>query len=557
MPYSRRAVARLLLPIAASTLAVRVPAQCRQWDPTLAGSSSANAPVLAIGAIDLGAGASLYAAGTFTTIGGAAVDGVAKRSGPTWVAVGQGLGVTPFAGVRALAVFDDGSGPELFAGGSFQPPPPGPDNVARFDGSSWVALGASLTDPSSAASVDVLLPVDDGGTHRLFAGGTFTMSGTTVVNHVAEWSAGSWRALGTGTDGAVRALAWHDDGTGPALYVGGAFATAGGVAANGIARWNGVAWSDVGGGVHGDVRTLVVHGDDGGVALYAGGAFDLAGGVAVNHLARWDGTAWSSLAGGVAHPTAPPSVEALASFDDGDGPGLFAGGVFTSAGGVQASRVARWDGTGWSPLGSGTDASVTGFAVFDDGSEGGADLYAIGNFTTAGGVPSRPIAEWRGCSAGATFCASVPSPTTCPCANAGRHGHGCDNSQATGGAVLRGTRSTDLDSVVLTSLGEPPAAFSVFFQSALAISPAAYGDGLGCLAGTPRKLYAKHASAGVVSAPEGGDLPIRARSAALGDPLSTGSTRFYQVVYRDPNPQFCPAPQGSTFNASNGLVLVW
>jgi hypothetical protein len=43
---------------------------------------------------------------------------------------------------------------------------------------------------------------------------------------------------------------------------------------------------------------------------------------------------------------------------------------------------------------------MRGFAIFDDGTAGGP-IRAIGNFTTAGGVPSSPIAD-AGCAAGAT-----------------------------------------------------------------------------------------------------------------------------------------------------------
>ena len=46
---------------------------------------------------------------------------------------------------------------------------------------------------------------------------------------------------------------------------------------------------------------------------------------------------------------------ALSEHDDGGGPALFAGGDFTSAGGVEALDVAKWDGRGWSALGSGVD----------------------------------------------------------------------------------------------------------------------------------------------------------------------------------------------------------
>jgi hypothetical protein len=70
-------------------------------------------------------------------------------------------------------------------------------------------------------------------------------------------------------------------------------------------------------------------------------------------------------------------------------------------------------------------------------------------------------------------------------------------------------------------------------------------------------LYLKHASAGGVSAPEPGDPSITAQSAALGDPIAPGSTRYYQTYYRDPNLAFCPSPQGDAWNVTNGVRVVW
>ena len=53
-------------------------------------------------------------------------------------------------------------------------------------------------------------------------------------------------------------------------------------------------------------------------------------------------------------------VGALALLPNGD---LVAGGGFNTAGGVPASRIARWDGTTWSPFGSGLPGSVSSLTV--------------------------------------------------------------------------------------------------------------------------------------------------------------------------------------------------
>jgi hypothetical protein len=109
--------------------------------------------------------------------------------------------------------------------------------------------------------------------------------------------------------------------------------------------------------------------DDGGgagPALYAGGTFTTAGGVAASYIARWDGTSWSAVGGGQNAP-----VHALTVFDhgSGSGPALYAGGEFTT-GGVR-NRVARWDGSAWSRLLTGMNSVVDSLTVFDDGSGGG------------------------------------------------------------------------------------------------------------------------------------------------------------------------------------------
>jgi hypothetical protein len=97
----------------------------------------------------------------------------------------------------------------------------------------------------------------------------------------------------------------------------------------------------------------------------------------------------------------------------------------------------------------------------------------------------------------------------------------------------------------------------LFVQGGSSVAPALFGDGLRCVGGPVKRLYTKTAAAGVVSAPQAGDPSITTRSAAQGEVLLSGSRRFYQAFYRDPNPTFCPAPGGNTWNMSSGLIVTW
>ncbi len=73
------------------------------------------------------------------------------------------------------------------------------------------------------------------------------------------------------------------------------------------------------------------------------------------------------------------------------GSNLYVGGMFTTAGGVSATNIAKWDGTTWSTLGSGlsgTFAQVLAMAM-----SGTTELFVSGNFTTAGGKSSPYLAK--------------------------------------------------------------------------------------------------------------------------------------------------------------------
>jgi hypothetical protein len=295
-------------------------------------------------ALDHGVGPLLYATGDFTSAGMLPLEGIARWDGTAWSSIGDLDGQTPVG--RALEVFDDGSGAVLFVGGSFRKA--GGlvvQKIARWDGTAWSDLAGGV---SPTGFVLALASFDDGSGPSLFAGGVFTDAGGIPVSNIARWDGSAWHDVGGGVaGGGVQALAVFDDGSGPALWAGGAFATAGGVASPYLARWNGTAWAaPAAGNPDLDVDALAVH-DDGsgsGPALVAGGSFSSAGGVPTGTVARLDGAGWSGLNGGPSSTPAAPTVKALASFDDGSGPApsLFVGGWFQAVAGLDSGRVARW-----------------------------------------------------------------------------------------------------------------------------------------------------------------------------------------------------------------------
>ena len=394
---------RLTIPVlaVASTWALLTSAASSQactpaWEPTFSGATGLSDDVHALAVFDDGSGPALYAAGYFLSAGEVTVNRIAKWDGTVWSPLGTGFGNQAWD-VFALAAFDDGSGPALYAAGDFlDVDGVAAKCIARWSGSSWSPVGGGVTTPAYALTV-----FDDGNGPALYAGGSFKFAGGVAVNGVAKWNGVEWRALGSGVGGppkpSVSSLAVFDDGSGPALYAGGDFFIAGGAGANRIAKWDGSAWSPLGSGVDGlSVTALAVFDDGTGPALFAGGSFGAAGGVPASRIARWNGSSWAALGSGLSN-----SVHALTVFDDGGGPALFVGGSFSSAGGFAASRIAKWDGSSWSPLGGGlsSPSSVVELAVFDDGTGDGEALFVGGSFASAIDSGDSYLAKWVGCSA--------------------------------------------------------------------------------------------------------------------------------------------------------------
>jgi hypothetical protein len=351
---------------------------------------------------------SLYVGGRFTTAGDSPANRVARWDGSSWSSLGAGTNNH----VLALAV----AGDDLFVGGSFTAAGGAPaSRVARWDGTAWSALGTGVNGTVTALVV---------AEQDLYAGGQFSTAGGAPANHVAKWDGASWSPLGDGMNFQVISLAVLES----EVYAGGQFSTAGGLPISALARWDGLSWTALGDGLSGNVHSLASKGGD----LYVGGNFSFSGGASVSGVARWDGHSWSRFGEGMngivlalaldedrlfvggnftiagdspAHYVAEWSgsswapvkmveatgvtgvVYAAALAADGS---LYIGGAFESVGGVEASRVAKWDGSSWTALGDGLSGAVFALEFFE------GDLYAGGSLNAAGGSPVSGIARWDG-----------------------------------------------------------------------------------------------------------------------------------------------------------------
>lgn len=203
------------------------------WAP-LPGGLSYPADVDALTVFDDGSGPALYVGGFFFSIGAPSIPAfyVAKWNGSAWTSLGTAASSVGHR-VNALIAHDDGmgGGTQLYAGGEFA------GGVKRWNGSSWSLVGAGL---GSYAPVRAFAVFDDGSGPALYATGQLNpVNGT--PRWIARWDGVAWSELGAGLNAWGLSLAVYDDarGEGPALFVGGTQTRAGDVAASGLARWRG------------------------------------------------------------------------------------------------------------------------------------------------------------------------------------------------------------------------------------------------------------------------------------------------------------------------------
>jgi hypothetical protein len=327
----------------------------------------------------------LIAVGAFEGVDGLRSPNIVRWDGSNWLGYFEGNDTSYY--VRALTFADDGSGPAIYAGGGFTFAGSAHSPlVARFDGTAWNSVASGVLPPSWEYVISMIGYTDGAGPSVVAAGTFVSMSGIPAAR-IAELRFGNWSPLGSGiANGGVTALGVFDGGLGPSLYAGGVFSAAGGGPCLNIARWDGMAWHSVGAGIgtpgNSDIIYSLATFDDGtGSALYAGGSFNSASGQPAANIARWNGNSWSPVASGL-----PSTVSDMEIFDDGSGPALWAGLAHYSPG---ASIVWRWDGIAWTNRSTGLPAGkVYSMEVFDDGT--GPALYLVL------GTPPGLLMRWNG-----------------------------------------------------------------------------------------------------------------------------------------------------------------
>jgi len=308
----------------------------------------------------------IYVGGAFTNAGGIANADYLARWNPVTEQWEAVVSIPEDPATSVLAMAFDAYG-DLYIGGIFE-------NLGSSAGDYIVKITNIFGTPTINAlgtglnnSCWQLVVAPNGD---LYAGGDFTLAGG-VANtaHIAKWLPfySSWAPLSTGLNNTVYAFAFAPNGD---LYVGGLFTDA---SYPYLCKWNGTAFSVV--GTNTDIGAYVytlVFGATG--YLYVGGGFTNAGGIAnADYIAKWTGSTWESLGTGTNGPIRHIFINSGK---------VYAVGNFTVAGGlILTDRVAVWSNGAWQPLDinlPGTSA-VRAILPASDGS-----LYIGGAFSTAG-----------------------------------------------------------------------------------------------------------------------------------------------------------------------------
>jgi hypothetical protein len=203
-----------------------------KWDgsswSTLSSGVSGGCPYVSAIAVN---GSDVYVGGCFATAGGIGANNIAKWNGNSWSVLGSGSNNGVNSAIYAIAV----NGNDVYVGGSFTlAGGVSANKIAKWNATSndWSALGSGIEGgfPVPGPFVgDIVLSGGD-----VYIGGCFTMAGGANANNIAKWNGSSWSALGSGLSNVAPTIAT----SGSNVYVGGQFRMAGGKPSYFFGRWN-------------------------------------------------------------------------------------------------------------------------------------------------------------------------------------------------------------------------------------------------------------------------------------------------------------------------------
>jgi hypothetical protein len=185
---------------------------------------------------DDGSGPAMYVIGDFFQVNGVPALRFAKWNGHEWSAAWSGTLFPDQSGIGV--VVDVGTGPAMYLNGSIGTTENG--GILRFDGTTISIIGRPMYANSNGGAAG-LGSFDDGLGPSLYAVGAFDHIDSTPINNIGRWDGHSWTALGGGIGLNASGLIQMSGPRGPSLSVigNGNFISVGGGFVGSFAQWIG------------------------------------------------------------------------------------------------------------------------------------------------------------------------------------------------------------------------------------------------------------------------------------------------------------------------------
>jgi hypothetical protein len=216
----------------------------------------------------------LIACGGFYSIGDSVCLGTAVWAGEKWHCLpNPPLSDGSSCSNNCMAIYQG----ELYMGGNCHDSIENPNDVFRWNGNGWDAIGIN----SNMADISKMLVYKG----ELYVSGSMSLNAGDPGDNIARWNGTQWNSVGGGTDNGIADMKIIED----ELYVVGQFAQAGtpgnSIPAKNIAKWDGEKWCGFASDFNYGIGALGYYND----TIYVGGSFSEVDGMAIDRLAKWIG----------------------------------------------------------------------------------------------------------------------------------------------------------------------------------------------------------------------------------------------------------------------------